>query len=38
MLRNVGLDVNDTCRHPITNLKRHFSPWRNHTNAHNPCK
>jgi len=22
----------------ITNLKRHFCPWRNHTNAHSPQK
>ena len=33
-----SLDVNDTCKHPITNLKRHFSLWRNHANAHNSQK
>jgi len=33
-----SLYFNDTCERPITNLKRHFCPWRNHTNAHNPRK
>jgi len=28
-----NLDVNGTCKRPITNLKRHFCLWRNHTNA-----
>jgi len=31
-------DVNDTYKRPITNHKRHFCPWRYHTNAHNPWK
>jgi len=31
-----SLDVNDTCKGLITNLKRHFRLWQNHTNAHNP--
>jgi len=31
-------DVNDTCKCLITNLKRHFRPRQNHTNAHNPRK
>jgi len=22
----------------MTNLKRHFCPWRNHTNVHKPRK
>jgi len=33
-----SLDVNDTCKSLITNLKRHFYLCRNHTNAHNPRK
>jgi len=31
-----SLDVNDICKSPITNLKRHFCLWRDHTNAHHP--
>ena len=31
-----GLDVNDACKCPIINLRRHFCLWQNHTNAHNP--
>jgi len=31
-----GLDLNDTCKRLITNLKMHFCQWRNPTNAHNP--
>jgi len=33
-----SLDVNDTRKRPITNLKTHFCQWRNPTNAHNPRK
>jgi len=33
-----SLDVNDTSKHPITNLKTHFCLWPNHANAHNPQK
>jgi len=33
-----SLDVNDTCKRLITNLKVHFCQWRNPTNAHNPRK
>jgi len=32
------LDVNDTCKRLITNLKMHFCQWRNHTTAQNPRK
>jgi len=31
-----SLDVNDTCKRPITNLKSHFCLWRNYTNTKNP--
>ena len=30
--------LDDTCKRPITNLKRHFCLWRNHANEHNPRK
>jgi len=30
-----SLDVNDTCKRLITNLKMHFCQWRNPTNARN---
>jgi len=33
-----SLDVNDTCKRLIKNLKMHFCQWRNHTNAQNPRK
>jgi len=33
-----SLDVNNTCKYPITNLKGHFCLWRHHANAHNPRK
>jgi len=33
-----SLVVNDTCKRPITKLKRHFCLWRSHSNAHNPRK
>jgi len=32
------LDINDTCKCPITNPKRRFCLWQNHTKAHNPRK
>jgi len=33
-----SLDVNDTCKRLITNLKMHICQWANPTNAHNPRK
>jgi len=35
---NDSLDVNDTYKRLITNIKKRFCPWWNHTNAHNPRK
>jgi len=33
-----SLDVNDTCKRLIINIKMHFCQWRNPTDAHNPRK
>jgi len=35
---NLYLDINDTCKHLITNLKMHFCQWRNPTIAHDSRK
>jgi len=37
-LDKAGLDLNDMCQRPITNLKMHFCQLRNPTNAYNPRK
>jgi len=31
----MSLDVNDVCKRPIAKLKRHYSLWWIHTDAHN---
>jgi len=31
-----SLVVDDTCKYPVTKLKRYFYLRRNHTNARNP--
>jgi len=34
----ISLDVNDTCKRLITNLKMHFCQWWTHSNAQNSRK